>query len=60
MLRIDLYGNLQEMKMPNRPGRASAFNGQLSLDWTAYATKQSVIACLFPLPKPKHYGQAGR
>jgi hypothetical protein len=29
--------------MPNRSGRASAFNGQLSLDWTTYVTKQPVI-----------------
>jgi hypothetical protein len=31
------------MKTPNRPGRASAFNSQLSLDRTAYATKQPVV-----------------
>jgi hypothetical protein len=43
MLRINLYGNLQEMKMPNRSGRTSALNAQLPLDRAAYATKQSVI-----------------
>jgi hypothetical protein len=46
MLRINLYGNLQEMKMPNRSGRASALNGQLPLDRAAYATKQSVVGAL--------------
>jgi hypothetical protein len=29
--------------MPNRSWRASALNGQLSLDWTAYVTKQPVV-----------------
>jgi hypothetical protein len=43
MLRINLHRNLQEMKMPNRSGRASTLNGQLPLDRAAYATKQSVV-----------------
>jgi hypothetical protein len=43
MFGINLHRNLQEMKMPNRSGRASAFNSQLSLDRTAYATKQPVV-----------------
>jgi hypothetical protein len=29
--------------MPNRSGRPSALNGQLPLDWTAYATKQAMV-----------------
>jgi hypothetical protein len=43
MLGINLHGNLQETKRPNRSGRASALNGQLPLDRAAYATKQSVV-----------------
>jgi hypothetical protein len=50
MLRINLYGNLQEMKMPNRSGRTSALNGQLPLDRAAYATKQSVVGALVRTP----------
>ena len=50
MLRINLYGNLQEMKRPNRSGRASTLNGQHPLDRAAYATKQSVVGALVRTP----------
>jgi hypothetical protein len=43
MLRINLHGNFQETKRPNRSRRASALNGQLPLDRAAYAAKKSVV-----------------
>jgi hypothetical protein len=46
MPRINLHGNLAEVKRPNRFGRARILNGQLSLDRTAYASKQSAIETL--------------
>jgi hypothetical protein len=46
MLGINFHRNLQEMKRPNRPGSASALDGQLPLDRAAYATKQSVVGAL--------------
>jgi hypothetical protein len=38
MFGINLHRNLQEVKRPNRSGRASILNGQLPLDRAAYAT----------------------
>ena len=43
MPRINLHRNLQEMKRPNRSGRASTLKCQLPLDRAAHATKQSVV-----------------
>jgi len=46
MPRINLHRNLPETKRPNRFGRTSTLNGQLSLDRAAYVTKQSVVGTL--------------
>jgi hypothetical protein len=48
MLGINLHRNPQEMKRPNRSGRASTLDGQLPLDRAAYATKQAVVGAFVP------------
>jgi hypothetical protein len=40
---IDFHGDLQEVEGPNRSGRASVFDGQLSLDLTAHMTEPPVV-----------------
>src|ERR1700724_1341346 len=50
MLGINLHRNLQEMKRPNRSGRASTLNGQLPLDRAADTTKQSMVGALVRTP----------
>jgi hypothetical protein len=40
---INFYGELQNVKRPNRSRRAGAFDGHLPLDLTTHTTEQSVV-----------------
>ncbi len=43
MLGINFHRDLQEVKRPNRSGRASAFDRHLPLDLTAHTAEPSVV-----------------